>query len=506
VAELAAAAMAAQMVTAEEVAAAVEAKDEAVTRDVPLTPIQHWFFAQEFKRPHHWNQSLLLEVRRPVRRTALAQAFAALVRRHAALRLRFGRDEGGAWRQRLLPLEGASSEQAPVPQVDLSLVGEEARARLLEWCCAQVQRSLDLDAGPLMRLLLFSLGEEGGQRLLAVAHHLVTDGVSWRILLAELRHDYEEAARGNGVTPAPLATSFTDWAARLAAYAASEEIEAQIPYWQAAERAAREFRLPGVSRAGVNTEASTAQVTVRLDAERTRALLQDVPRVYRTQIEDALLAALGRALSRWTGRRRVAIELEGHGREPLKAGEPEVVAGAVGWFTSLYPVALEAEWAASGEALKSVKEQLRAVPGKGVGYGVWRYLRGAAEDRRGGEVSFNYHGQLDTVLGNSSLFAAASERVGEGRGGDELRPYKLGVVGSVRGGELVMAWKYSRKLHREKTIKAVADSFIESLKETIEHCRIVEAGGVTPSDFPLVDLKQQQLDKILSKVGKGRLS
>jgi len=480
-------------------------------RDVPLTPIQNWFFAQPLDRPHHWNQALLLETRRRIGAKPLGRAMRALTVRHAALRLRFAH-ETGRWRQRLLSEATWANETSagvPVTLIDLTLLAGPPRLRALERGAAQAQASLDLRAGPLLRAVLFELG--GKQRLLLAAHHLVMDGVSWRVLLGDLQRAYEQTTDGAAVELGLVGGSFAEWAERLAAFADSEEIKAQAGYWEVAERAAREFRLPSDVRGGTNIEASTEQVTVKLTAEHTRALLQEVPRVYRTQINDALLTALGRALSRWVGRRRVTVELEGHGREELGLDGLDVTR-AVGWFTSLYPVMLEAEWGACGEALKTVKEQLRAVPGKGVGYGVWRFLRAdggqptADAGVVGGEVSFNYLGQLDNVLKEDAPFAPAAESAGESRYGEDLRPFKLSVVASVRGGELVMSWKYSRNLHRHKAIERVAADYIEALREIIKHCRSVQAGSVTPSDFPMVNLSQQRLDRIISRVGKARLS
>jgi len=248
-----------------------------------------------------------------------------------------------------------------------------------------------------------------------------------------------------------------------------------------------------------------------LSAEETRELLQKVPRLYGTEINDALLTALGRALSRWVGRRRVVIEIEGHGRQSVGLDGLDV-SGSVGWFTSLYPVVLEADWPSCGESLKTVKEQLRAVPDKGVGYGIWRFLRsdGAtrtapSDGRVGGEVSFNYLGQLDTVLAEEGPFGVAPERAGESRYGGDARAFRLSVVASVRGRELMITWKYSTNLHRLETIEGVAGDYVAALREIIEHCRTTEPRGFTPSDFPMVNVKQQQLDKILSKVGKARV-
>jgi len=339
--------------------------------------------------------------------------------------------------------------------------------------------------------------------LLLVAHHLVMDGVSWRVLLEELQRAYQQAAQGEEIALGARGSSFVDWAEQLAVYAESAELKAQAGYWETAEEAARKFRLPRYFREGENREWSQRQVTTRLSVDETRALLQEVPRVYGTQINEVLLTALGRVLSRWSGARRVVVELEGHGREVLGGAELEL-SGAVGWFTSLYPVVLEADWGASGEALKAVKEQLRAIPDKGVSYGVWKYLHTEqkAETDSGGEVSFNYLGQLDHVLREEGPLVVATENAGARRYEGERRSFQLSVVGSVRGGELVMSWKYSREVQRAATIERVAAEYESALRELIAHCREVEAGALTPSDFPLVSMKQQQLDKIISRLGK----
>ena len=499
-------------------------------REVALTPIQRWFFEQNFVRPHHWNQSLLLEVRQAISGAALSLVVRRLVRRHEALRLRFVR-EGGNWRQSVSAAE-ASSAAPPLSEIDLSELEASAQSAALERAAGQAQASLDLSAGPLLRVVLFELGAGRAQRLLMVAHHLVTDGVSWRILLEELRAGYVEAA-GQGASEVQEgeaaegeAGSFAAWAERLSEYALSAEVQGQVGYWGEVERAAAKFRLPrDLEGAGRGEEGETRQVSVELTVEETRGLLQEVPRAYRTRINEVLLTALGRALSRWSGRRQVAVEMEGHGREEIAEGVGAQVQGAMGWFTSLYPVVLEAEWGEVGEGLKEVKEQVRGVPGGGLGYGLLRYLKGEAQESGraeseggasqraaseaaggGGEVLFNYLGQLDNVLEDDGLFVPAAESAGERIYGGNQRPFKLSVVGSVRGGKLAMTWKYSPNVHHHETIKRVADDYIESLKAIIDHCRSAEAGNFTPSDFPTVNLSQQQLDKIISKVSKARLS
>jgi non-ribosomal peptide synthase protein (TIGR01720 family) len=469
--------------------------------EVALTPIQRWFFAQNFAQPHHWNQSLLFEVRQQLSGAVLRLMMGWLVTRHEGLRLRFVR-AGEKWQQRLTP---ASSETgaSTLTEIDLSKVARSAQREALERAAAQVQASLDLGAGPLLRAVLFELGAGQAQRLLLVAHHLVIDGVSWRILLEEMRQGYLKAA-GTTSVQMDQAGSFARWAERLSQYAESAAVQEQVGYWNEVEQAVDQFRLPrDMQGQGAGLQADAQQVLVELTEEQTRGLLQEVPRAYRTRINEVLLTALGRALSKWSGRRQVVVELEGHGREEIAEGAGAEVRGAIGWFTSLYPVVLEAKWDEAGEALKEVKEQLRRVPGGGLGYGLLRYRNGAAMN--GGEVLFNYLGQLDRVLEEDGPFAPATEFAGERIYGGNQRSHKLTVVGSVRGGKLGMTWKYNPNLHHRETIQRVADDYIESLQAIINHCRLPESKGFTPSDFPTVTFNQQQLDKLISKVGKARL-
>ncbi|HYO58089.1 non-ribosomal peptide synthetase [Archangium sp.] len=475
----------------------VQAEQGPVTGPVALTPIQCWFFAQAPAEPHHWNMSLLLEVRTALDAAVLERALGLVVEHHDALRLRFARTEEG-WRQ----VCAAPGEPVRLERVDLSGVAPEARAAELEQRAMQAQGSLRLEEGPLLRAVLFDLGAGCSGRLLLVLHHLVVDGVSWRILLEDLLVTYQRLATGAPVALPPKTTSFQAWARGLSEHARSGKLDTERSWWL--ERPwSRVTRLPVDSPGGGNTEGSARSVSLSLTTEETRALLQDVPRAYHTQINDALLTALARTVGRWSGNPLVLVDVEGHGREELLAGLD--VSRTVGWFTTYFPALLETrETAGPGEVLREVKEQLRAVPSKGMGYGLLRHLREDAElaGLPGAELSFNYLGQVDGALSGNGLLALASEGMGPQRGFWTRRPYLLDVVGAVMGGRLQMTWTYGESIHRRETIEKLAADFLERLRELIVHCQSPEAGGHTPSDFPLAKVKQTQLDKLSARFGK----
>ncbi len=259
-------------------------------------------------------------------------------------------------------------------------------------------------------------------------------------------------------------------------------------------------RLP-VSRVGANTADSARVVVAELTRDETDALLHRVPGVYRTQINDVLLSALGRALAAWTGRDRVLIALEGHGREEILPGME--LSRTVGWFTSLFPVVLNVAPTGWSELLKSVKEQLRAIPNRGLGYGALRYLTsdsGLAGDLSP-QISVNYLGQWDAAGNPGGLYRDWVGGLAPDVAPHSTRPHLLDVVGVVTDGQLQLSWTYSQNVHDEATIEWLASQTCEALRQIVAHCADPDAGGCTPSDFPLATLSQTQLDALL---GTGR--
>ncbi|HKP13380.1 MAG TPA: amino acid adenylation domain-containing protein, partial [Blastocatellia bacterium] len=475
----------------------VEAEQSAVEGAVPLTPIQRWFFERDLADAHHYNQARMLEVSADVDAGSLKKAVEELVKHHDALRLRFNQQEDG-WQQ-----HNSGQEAAEVfLEIDFIGMAEAERAQAIKDTAARIQASLNLQAGPLMQVALMDLGEDGGKRLLIVIHHLAVDGVSWRILLEDLRRAYEQARQGE-IDLGRKRTSYKQWAERLTAYAQGDALKAEADYW-IGQQQTDEPRLPLDDEAGENSVESARQVAVWLDEEETRALLQDVPGVYRSQINDVLLTALALAYNEWTGSARVWIDLEGHGREEVVEGID--ITRTVGWFTTIYPVTLEAAAGTNpGECIKRVKERLRAVPNKGIGYGLLKYLR--AEDEigsalrqgQGPEIVFNYLGQLGQAAEPAGLFRLARESAGPVCSGRQQRRHVLEVNGGVLGGRLQLNWTYSENLHRRETIERLAGAYKRWLKAIITHCASSEAGGYTPSDFPLAGLSQEQLDQLVGR-------
>ncbi len=469
-----------------------------VTGAVELTPAQQQFFEQQLAVPQHWNMAFMFALAEGIEVRALRGAISAVLRHHDGLRNHFQQLDGGEWRQWC----GAEGE-LPFAEVDLSEVDTAELRDSIETAAAKWQETLDLEHGPMLRAVYFNLGHERGARLLLVVHHLVMDVVSWRILLEDLQTAYEQLASGAEVQLPSKSTSYQQWATKLQAYAASPDLQKEVSYWTD-ERRERVRKLP-VDQEGKNLEGTARRVNNKLSPELTEALLREVPRVYNTQIDDVLLAALAGAHQRWCGEQLLVVDAEGHGREALF--DDVDLTRTVGWFTSIYPVLLELPAANDyGERLKSIKEQVRQVKQGGVGYGVLRYLSSDEALRRQlaaqtqAEISFNYLGRYEQAMSEAGLFRAAPERYGPRRAGVAERRYKLQLVCTVVGGELQISWEYSTGLHHEETVAQLAAEYLAELKRLIRHCQSAGAGGFTPSDFPETELTQSELDDLIASL------
>ncbi len=457
-----------------------------------LTPIQRQFFEASIPERHFWNQSVMFQVQQPLDPVLLEKALCALVIQHPSLRTRYVR-EGEEWTSEYV----SEAEQHRMWASDPVLWVERAgNASALRDHAQRAQRSLSLEQGPLLRGLLVDL-EQGEQRLLLAIHHMVVDGVSWRILLDDLQSAYKCLA--DGVAPAweHTSNSFKTWAEHLADYARSVALRQEQAYWTSHLQDAPRG-LPYDNPNGSLQHKHARYVTCQLTEADTHQLLHQAPAAYRTQINDLLLTALARVVCRWTGNDRSLIKLEGHGREELFGAID--VSRTVGWFTTMYPVCLT-PCADVGDSIKAIKEQLRAIPHKGLGYGVLKYLGDAATRQVLDElaeplITFNYLGQFDQAFDDNSLLRPASEDIG----GDmsEAAPMEnaLCINGQVYNGCLSLTWTYSDQCFEASTVQGLARALELELQAIVVHCGGGRCLAATPTDFPLAQVTQTQLDSL----------
>ncbi|WP_344010807.1 amino acid adenylation domain-containing protein, partial [Streptomyces thermospinosisporus] len=468
------------------------------TGEVRLTPIQRWFLDEHTADPDHYAMSAHLELAPDTDTTLLHRALDAVVTHHDALRMRYTHHPDNTWTQ----------EYGDQPSGLLAvrhIASDEDADAVLNEAALQAQRSLDLAGGTLVKGVLFRFADGAAPRLFLAVHHIVMDGVSWRMVLEDLATAYAQLAEGRAVDLGPKTSSYQQWAESLTAHVRSGALDHEIDHWRSVcpDKAPP---LPVDHPGGRNVTAAEQTVEVRLGREETEALLHRLPSVYRTQINDVLVAALGRALADWTGADRLVLGMEGHGREELF--EELDLSRTVGWYTTHFPVALTLPAARGwGETVKSVKEQLRAVPGRGLGYDALRFLSEpgtpghALRADRLPPISFNYLGQFDSVTAPDGLIRGRLPSLGHDHAPDELRPYLLDVVGMVEDGRLGFTWIFSGEVFDRSTVERVAGEHVAALRALVDHCQDPAAGGATPSDFPLAGLDQAAVDRL---AGDGR--
>ncbi|AUG07230.1 non-ribosomal peptide synthetase [Pseudomonas sp. S09G 359] len=455
-----------------------------VSGELALLPIQQMFFQSAVADRHHWNQSVLLQPREHLEVQGLEQALTALVCHHDALRLSFVDGGPQGWR--------ASYR---TPGAGSGMLWHEAvsdNAALLA-ACERAQRSLDIANGPLVRGVLFDLAD-GTQRLLLIVHHLVVDGVSWRILFEDLQTAYRQGA---AALPAKT-SSLKTWTQRLGGHHLTTAGAAAAAYWLNLPVGA-DPALPCEHPDASLQKQHAASVSTRLDRQATSRLLQQAPATYRTQVNDLLLTALARVICNWTGGAEAWVQLEGHGREDLF--DDVDLTRTVGWLTSAFPARLTPH-AELGVSIKAIKEQLRAIPNKGLDFGILRYL--GTPDQQAAlarlpvpRITFNYLGQFDGSFDDdTALFVPAKESAGAEQGDDAPLGNWLSINGQVYGGELTLEWTFSNEMFAPHTVQHLADALTAQLLELIEHCSDAEHSSFTPSDFPLSGLDQAQLDQL----------
>jgi len=361
----------------------------------------------------------------------------------------------------------------------------------------RLQGSLDLQHGPLFKAAVFQA--EAGDYLLLVAHHLVIDGVSWRILVEDLEQGYTQAQSGQKVEFVPKTHSYRRWSEKLREYGQSSALRLQREYWRKVCEESRE-KLPGEKRAGGRME-EMKSVRMELGMEQGRALLGEVHRAYGTEINDLLLTALGQAVGAWAKREKMAIYLEGHGREEILSGVD--VTRTVGWFTSLYPVILEGAGTGDlGQQLRRTKEMLRRIPHKGTGYGILRYLTELSEAERqeleaGAEITFNYLGHVAGAGGREAGVSSGSSIAGDN---GMLSP--LNINGIMQGERLGFSFGYDAVRFSTEEIERLAAGYRQKLEALIEDCLGQKERVYTASDLGDLELSEEEIKLLVDREGR----
>ncbi|WP_212004588.1 non-ribosomal peptide synthetase [Chitinophaga sp. HK235] len=464
-----------------------------------LLPVQQMYFEAPYDADNHFNQYILLTVNKHTETASLTQAIQLLVAYHDALRFVYKHDKKG-WEQHYGAFEGG------LETIDLRGLPEERLHAEIASYEQYYQRQPDILKGKLLcAALLLTPDTESHNRLLLVVHHLAIDGVSWRILLSDLELLLKTAPQDREKILGPKGTSYRQWLHALEAYGQGKRLQEQTGYWKQVVQQQLPLRTD-TSYNGDVTFGETSSYSNNLDVVQTQRLLQESSQAYHTEINDILLTALALTLSEWNGASAVSVALEGHGREEVTGGTD--ISHTVGWFTSIYPVLLDAgSSSSSGALLKDIKEQLRCVPDKGIGYGVLKYMHKAdfLQEVAYPDVVFNYLGQLDSFLSGGDHLNITGDALRAGIGDGYTITEKIAVNCIVQYGKLQFYWRYSTRHFSPESVATLADNYLSHLHALIDHCVANAATpAYTPADYGLGGVvSNEELDDFLNDTYRG---
>jgi amino acid adenylation domain-containing protein/non-ribosomal peptide synthase protein (TIGR01720 family) len=482
-----------QSPTVAELAAAIDAEradmSHEVERDGPvaLTPGQRRFFERAPRHPDLWGDAFVFDVPRDFG-PASEEILREVAERHEALRLRL-RFEDGGWK----PSYRQGAESIPVTHIaEQDLADGECRS--LESAAVELRASLSLSEGPLMRAAFFEPADGERARLLLVAHRLVADERSWRVLSEDLEVAYRRAALREAVEFNARCDSPRRWSELLAGQEQKlgrlREYESQHAP-DAAETRALPADCADDETVNFNTEAEARRVTVTLSREETEALFVGANDAYGTSADELLLAALALTLSEWTGGGAVLIDVEEDARE--KTGARLDLSRTVGRFDVVYSLRLEAGGAERiEETVKSVKERVRGASRHGLSYEL-PPTTAQLKYRAVGASDVKEPSDSATLRGEALCLPPAEAQA--------RRPYLIEVNPVLADGLLRVEWEYGARVHRGATVERLAEAFREYLKAVVGHCSTPGRRGYTPSDFPLARLDQPSLDRLFAGVG-----
>ncbi|MCU0289698.1 MAG: condensation domain-containing protein, partial [Acidobacteria bacterium] len=448
------------------------------------TPIESWFMAQDFPNPNHYHQSVLLEFKSPVVVTVLEKTFEKLIAHHDGLRLNYNKEKNLFYFNNDL-----LTKSFQIDVIDLSACSAAERPVRIEAEGHKAKESFDISNGLMVRGVLFKSGTDP-DKLLLIFHHLVTDGLTWRIVLEDIYKIYDALLNKKELEMSQKTGSLLEWYDALIMYRDSGKLDKEKEHWQEVE--AMNFRLPYDREPGGVDWSIKNQTSfnVRLDEEDTDFLLKGAHESYKTDVQILVTAALVRTLRQWTGKQSVIIEMENHGRHI----EDIDTSKTTGWFTTIYPLLVNREDKTIGDEIKTVKETIRKTPGNGIGYGILKYMTDAGKTMttKRTEIRFNYLGQFDQEVDNP-LFSYCGQRTGSDVALENHMTTGIEINAMILSGILSVDINYNKEVFNENTIITFGNNYISNLAEILEHIRNEDDVHFTPTDFDTVDLSEEDL-------------
>lgn len=477
----------------EEIAASIEVSSKNISIDqnistgsIKKTPIVEWFFQQNFAEKNHYNQSVLLECNKALEVSIVEKAVEKLIEHHDALRLNYNRNTNTMYYN-----NDYLNQSTKVEYLDLSQDSQYEQHKKIRELGYNLKSSFDIENNILIKVCIFDLGIRG-QGILFTAHHLIIDGVSWRILLEDFTTILKQL-NSNEEIILPLKThSFTQWSEELNEYS-KNKIHGEKTYWQPILE--KNFSYPTEFDYGQDTMKVSSIVYGEVDKEITEELSKKINEMYSMELNEVLIAALVMTINNITKQKDIVIELERHGREAIN--DEIDISRTVGWFTSMYPANFMVLDEDLDFNIKSLKEQLRSIPSKGFNFSILKYLNKELNISDNKYIRFNYLGDFDNIL-NNEAFKVSDINSGADSGQNNHLTCLMDITAMILEKKLKLNITYSKNKFKDETIENFMDRYIKKLEEILNYCCNKNYKEFTPSDFDAVEICQEDLDSLFS--------
>lgn len=464
--------------------------NDIIVGEVLLTPIQHWYFETHKNAPDHWNQAVKISGSLVDDSEKFEGSISHLVEKYESLRLAF-KLENERWKAEAL----GPGKTNPFEYFDFSKPSMKSIEQRIESALIDTQNSFKLNQGNLFKCLYFDFGSEQENHVVLLAHHLVVDAVSWNILMEELNESLKISEKEAKAMVMSARTSLKDWAEHLLEMSELNIHNEEHEYWKKQTEGLKPLPRDMDENLPI-LEKDIERMDFTIEVNETAKLLS-ANENFNTKTEELLIAALQIALLEWVDGEEVVMGMERHGREVEDMSKDP--SGTVGWLTSYFPIKLKSngKHADIGLHVKSTKETLRNVPHGGLGYGILKYFKGSISNEPTPEIVFNFLGNQNAQASNSTFKVEPIQK--ELRHNLSERYYLLEINSFIKEGKLTFSWSYSRKIYHASTIENIISKFKNAISE-ITGYNAELGSNYSPSDFPEVELNQDDLDNLLDSL------
>ncbi len=453
----------------------------------PNTPIAAWFFDQNMPDKHYYNQSILLELKQNFNADEIAFAIEELIKHHQSLLINY-REET----KELFYNNNNINTHSNIQVYDLTKYPEEEQIQAISRLGQQLKGSLNIEKDVLLKGCLFKL-HGNVTLLLLTAHHLIIDGVSWRILIEDFYTVLNQKVNELDISLPRKSHSIKRWAEALNDQGGTI-FGNELEYWKSCVNS--KFDFPQDYDLGEDFIKYSKTVASELSAEETKNLVTKAGFSYNTEAKDLLILALLKTINEISHESKIVLELEGHGREEVF--EDVDLNRTVGWFTSIYPVCINLEEADLSLQIISVKEQLRKIPYNGVGFGVLKYLCKKIDDSKRKYIRFNFLGDFSDEIFHNNLFSFAQADTGLEISKENCLSSLMEINALIIDNILKITLTYSSRKFQEQSITEFMNKYVKHIRNIVKHCCKNDEVILTPSDFDMVDLSQRELDSLFS--------